>query len=49
MKYIFKQILTMMMKPLIPGKKFQKIMTEISGGWYTKKVTKVLTPLGDQN
>ena len=37
MKQMFKQIPTMMTKPLIQRQKFQKIMAEIGGGWYTKK------------
>ena len=37
MKEMFKQIPTTIIKPLIPRKKFQKLMTEIGGGWYMKK------------
>ena len=42
---MFKQIPTTMTKPLIPRQKFQKLMTEIGGGWYMKKITKGLPPL----
>ena len=45
MKETFKQIPTTMTKPLSPGQKVQKIMTEIGGGWYMKKLTKGLPPL----
>ena len=34
----------MMTEPLIPKQKFQKIMTEIGGGWYMKKIVKGLPP-----
>ena len=37
MKDMFKQIPTMMTKPLIPRQKVQKLMTEIGGGCYVKK------------
>ena len=33
MKEMFKQIPSTMTKPLIPKQKFQKLMTEICGGW----------------
>ena len=42
---MFKQIPTTMTKPLSKRKKVQKIMTEICGGWYMEKITKVITPL----
>ena len=37
MKEMFKQIHTTMTKPLSPRQKFQKLMTEIGGGWYMGK------------
>ena len=37
MKEMLKTIPTKMTKPLSPKQKFQKIMAEIGGGWYTKK------------
>ena len=45
MKEMFKQIPTIMTKPLIQRQKVQKLMTEIGGVWYMKKITKVLPPL----
>ena len=33
MKEMFKQIPSTMTKPFIPKQKFQKLMTEICGGW----------------
>ena len=44
-KEMFKQIPTRMIKPLIPRKKAQKIITEIDGGWYMERIDKVLPPL----
>ena len=38
MKDMFKKIPTTMSKPLSPKQKVQKLMTEIVGGWYTKKL-----------
>ena len=35
----------MIMKPIIQKQKVQKVMTEIGGGWYMEKITKILTPL----
>ena len=32
-------------KPLSQGKKLKKLLTEIGGGWYMKKMTKGLPPL----
>ena len=37
MNEIFKQVPTTMNKPLSLKQKVQKLMTEIGGGWYTKK------------
>ena len=37
MKDIFKQRSTTMTKPLSTKQKFEKIMTEIGGGWYMEK------------
>ena len=37
MKDIFKQIPLTMIKALTIKQKVQKLMTEIGGGWYTKK------------
>ena len=42
---MFKQIPTMTTKPLITRQKVQKLMIEIGGGWYTKKITKGPPPL----
>ena len=42
---MFKQIPTMMTKPLSPIQKLQKLMTEIGGGWYLEKITKRLPPI----
>ena len=44
-KEMFKQIPTMMTKPLSQRQKFQKLMTEIGGGWYMGKITKGKPPL----
>ena len=38
MKYMFKTIPTKMTKPFSPKQKFQKLMTEIGGGWYMEKL-----------
>ena len=35
---LFKQIPQTIKKPLTPKQKFQKIMTDIGGGWYMEKV-----------
>ena len=35
----------MMTEALIPKQKVQKLMTEIGGGWYMKKIVKGLPPL----
>ena len=43
-KEMFKQIPKTMTKQLIPKQKFQKLMTEIGGGWYMEKINKVLQP-----
>ena len=45
MKEMFKQIPTTMNKPFSPRQKVQKPMTEIGGGYYVEKITKVLPPL----
>ena len=45
MKDIFKQTPTMITKKLSPRQKFQKLITEISEGWYMEKITKVLPSL----
>ena len=37
MKEIFQKIPTIKSKPLSLGQKFQKLMTEIGGGWYMGK------------
>ena len=42
---MFKQTPTMITKKLSPRQKFQKLMTEISGGQYMEKITKGLPPL----
>ena len=34
-----------MTKPLSQSQKFQKIVTEIGGGWHMEKITKGLPPL----
>ena len=34
---MFKQIPTMMTKPISTRKKVQKLMTEVGGGWYMEK------------
>ena len=34
MKYVFKQIPTMMMKPFIPKQNGEELMTEFGGVWY---------------
>ena len=45
MKTMFKQIPTTMTKPLSQKQKVQKLMIEIGGGWYTKKIIKRPPPL----
>ena len=45
MKEFFIQIPTNVTKLLSPKQKFQKLMTEIGGGWYMEKNMKVLSPL----
>ena len=42
MKKMFQKTPTIKLKPLIKGQKFQKLMTEIGGGWYMEKLTKGL-------
>ena len=37
MKEMFKQRPTTITKPLSPRQKYQKLMTEIGGGWYMEK------------
>ena len=37
MKDMSKQIFTTMTEPLSPKQKFQKLMTDIGGGWYMGK------------
>ena len=44
-KDMFKQIPTIMSKPLSPKQKVQKLMTEVGGGWYMEKSAKVIPPL----
>ena len=38
MKEMFKKIHLTMSKALTPKQKFQKLMTNIGGGWYMEKV-----------
>ena len=38
MKEIFNQIPQTLIKVLTPKQKVQKVMTEIGGGWYVKKM-----------
>ena len=45
LKEMFKKVPTTMTKPFSPKTKVQKLMTEIGGGWYMEKTTKVLPPL----
>ena len=45
MKDIFKQIPLTLIKALNPKQKFQKIMTDIGGGWYTEKIAKGIPQL----
>ena len=40
MKEMLKQIPTTITKVLSPKQKFQKLMTEIGGGWYMEKIAK---------
>ena len=49
MKNIFQKIPTIKLKPLSQGKKLQKLMTEIGGGWYMEKLLRDYHHLGDQN
>ena len=49
MKKIFQKIPTIKSKPLSQGKKIQKLMTEIGGGWYMEKLLRDYHHLGDQN
>ena len=44
-KKMFKKIPTTMAKPISPRQKLQKLMTEIGGGCYVKKITKVIPAL----
>ena len=44
-KEMFKTIPLMNIKSLSPKQKFQKLMTEICGGWYMGKIDKVIPPL----
>ena len=34
-----------MIKALTPRQKFQKLMTEIGGGWYMGEIAKAIPPL----
>ena len=45
MKEIFKKIPQTMIKALTPKQKFEKLMTDIGGGWYMEKSDKGLPPL----
>ena len=45
MKDMFKQIPATIIKPIISRQNVHKLMTETGGGWYMKKITKVLPPL----
>ena len=42
MKYMFQKRPTIKPRTLSQGKKIHKLMTEIGGGWYMKKITKDL-------
>ena len=42
---IFKKIPQTVIKALTPKQKFQKLMTDIGGGWYMEKSAKGLPPL----
>ena len=44
MKEMFKQIPKTNIKTFSPKQKVQKLMTDISGGWYMEKSAKGLTP-----
>ena len=45
MEFMIKQITLTMIKSLTPEQKFQKLMTEIGGGWSMVKCAKGLPPL----
>ena len=45
MKDIFKQMPQNIIKSLTPKQKVQKLMTDISGEWYMKKIDKELPQL----
>ena len=45
MKEMFKQIHLTVIKAITTKQKFQKLMTEIGGGWYMEKSAKGLPPL----
>ena len=42
---MFKQISQTMSKALTPKQKVQKLMTDIGGVWYMKKIAKGIPPL----
>ena len=42
---MFKKIPTTMTKPLSPKQKVQKLLTEIGGGWYMRKINQGIPPL----
>ena len=44
-----KKIPLTMKKALTPKQKVRKLMTDISGGWYTEKSAKGLPPLSRKN
>ena len=45
MKEMFKKTPQTMSQPLTLKQKFQKLMTDIGGRWYKKKISKILTPI----
>ena len=45
MNNMFQKTPTIKSEPLSQGKKIQKLLTEIGGGWYMKKMTKGIPPL----
>ena len=45
MKEMLKKIPLTMIKSLTTEQKFQKLMTDISGGWYTETIAKGLPPI----
>ena len=49
MKEMFKQIPTMMTKPISQRQKVHKLMIDIGGGGYMKKITKRIPPLRRKN